>query len=132
MKEAASDSETTTAVDGAYDLYVPQGRYRVRIDHQPFMPVSARILALPEGFAVCDGFKTPQSSGLYPPLAARRTGLMAALNIGLALPIDERSQVQTLTQDIHTGRDARRTGDGPSQSGAARRSRSTARRWINR
>jgi hypothetical protein len=91
--------DTTTGSDGSYDLYVPQGRYRLRIDHPPFVALSARILALPEGVVIRDGIKTPQGSGLYPPQAARTTGLMAALNIGLALPIDERTQVETLTQN---------------------------------
>jgi hypothetical protein len=93
--------EATTALDGSYELYIPQGRYRVRIDHPPFVPLSARLLALPEGFAVFGGFKTPRSSGLYPPRAARRTGLMAALNVGLVLPVDERTQAETDVRDTH-------------------------------
>lgn len=89
----------TTDSDGSFDFYVPQGRYRMRVAHQAFMTARARILALPEGFVVREGFKTARGSGVYAPRAARRSGLMTGINIGLVMPIDERTGIQTKMLD---------------------------------
>lgn len=89
----------TTDSDGSFDFYVPQGRYRMLVAHQPFTTARARILALPEGFVIREGFKTARGSGVYAPRAARRSGLMTGINIGLVMPIDERTGIQTKTLD---------------------------------
>jgi hypothetical protein len=105
----------TTEYDGSYDVDVPQGIYSVAIDQEGFAPLRARILALPEGHVVLDGVKSAdrRTSGIYPPLAPRPSGLMSQVNLGLAYRVDERWGTDSTLQDTALVRPMRDGGALP-------------------
>jgi hypothetical protein len=107
----------TTGADGGYDLWLPQGRYIVRIEHPPFAPLAADVLVLPEGLVARSGvvFGPPYQSGISVPQATRRSGIAADLNFTLWLPVQERASVQT-TVDESSGVVTVRPGDFGSPS----------------
>jgi hypothetical protein len=57
-----------------------------------------------QGHVVLEGFRQPgaQHSGIYAALAPRRSGLMAAINFGLALKFHEQTQSQIPSLDAQT------------------------------
>lgn len=96
-KESRDPIPATTDADGAYELWLPQGRYRVGIKHPPFAPLVADVLVLPEGLVVREGLVlgSDHQSGVSPPQVTRRSGLATDLNFVLWLPVQERLGVET-------------------------------------
>lgn len=97
-KASGEATVATTGADGDYGLWLPQGRYVVRIEHPLFAPVVADVLVLPEGLAVRQGVVfgpgPAYQSGISVPQATRRSGLAADLNFTLWLPVQEHAAVQ--------------------------------------